>query len=706
LTSPHTIPDGAGQADVPAGSTYTFVDRELSWLSFSERVLQEAQDATVPLFERLQFCGIFSSNLDEFFRVRVASLRNLLRSGRARASGVGVDPHRLLHDIHRVVIDQQERYGRTLQGLFAELRSQGIRLVDDRGVPEGLSPWVLRYFQDSVRPHVEVQVLSAGATPFLRNGVAYLVVETWPPQRRETGSWSPTYVLVSVPSPPLPRFVTLPSVDDGHDVMFLDDVIRLGLPSLLADAEVGRSFAVKLTRDADLRLDDEFDGELVEAIRRSLKNRDTGVPSRFLYDMRAPYVLIHQLQHALDLAEEDLVLGGRYHNLHDYGAFPRFDREDLSYPGWSPHPHTGLEAATSVLAAVGERDRLLHFPYQSFDHVCRLFDEAAADPRVEEIRLTAYRVARDSRLLGALCRAASAGKSVSVFMEAQARFDEETNLSWAERLEAAGARILYPLPGLKVHAKIALVSRREEGTLRLYAYVGTGNFNERTAKVYADHAILTADTRVTEDVAEVFRFLAGEVERPATRYVLVAPFTFREGFYALIDAEASAAAAGAASGMLLKMNALEDPRIIARLYGASVAGVPIRLIVRGICRLVAGVPRQSESIEARSIVDRYLEHARVYAFHAGGEERLYLSSGDWMSRNLDRRVEVALPIFDPRVAAELRRLLDLQWSDGTKARTLDARQCNVYVRTDPAEPVRSQEAFRRFVGSLAVGHDA
>ena len=348
-----------------------------------------------------------------------------------------------------------------------------------------------------------------------------------------------------------------------------------------------------------------------------------------------------------------------------------------------------------------ERDQIIHTPYQSFDHFVRFLDEASADPDVEELWLSVYRVASDSTVLSALIRAAEAGKKLTVFMEVQARFDEESNLQWAERLEAAGVRTLYPMRGLKVHAKIAMVVRREDSSRRVYAYVGTGNFNEKTAHIYADHGIFTCDERITRDVEQVFLFLAGEIEKPKTEHLLVAPFTMRKGFNRLIKHEAERAAGGEPSGMMLKMNSLEDPKIISRLYDASVAGVPIDIIVRGICRLIPGVPSQSETIRIRSIIDRYLEHARIYSFHHDGEDRMYLASADWMKRNLSRRVEVAIPVYDAEIKRQLTALVDLQLADNRKARVIDGTGTNSYASGDVDAPaVRSQEAFREFIADL------
>lgn len=680
--------------------TDSFLNREISWLHFNHRVLQEAADPAVPLLERLFFCGIFSSNLDEYFRVRVASLRTLLRLGRGDSEQMGADSGRLLHDIHRLVLEQQEAYGAVIGGLMEELAAEGIALVDEGAARVEDHEFLRSFFDTTVAPHIDPVVLAPGdEAPFLKNHAIYLVVEVW---RGETdGGWLPRFALVEVPDE-VPRFVTLPG-EDEHRVMFLDDVIRFNLERVFPDHEVGRAYAVKLTRDADLRIDDEFEGEVVDAIRDSLGQRDVGAPSRFLYDMRAPYALVHSLQHRLGLVEEDMVLGARYHNLNDYMGFPRFGRDDLSYPAWPPVPHPVLDSVPSTFAAMREQDQVLHMPYQSFDHVVRFLEEAATDEQVEEIWLTVYRVARDSSVLKALIRAARAGKSVTVFMEVQARFDEESNLEWAKRLEEAGVRTLYSMRGLKVHAKIAMVVRREAEGPRRYVYVGTGNFNEKTARIYADHGILTCDPRITDDVDEVFRYLAGESDEARTEHLLVAPFSLRKGFNALIEHERMRAAAGEPSGMILKMNSLQDGKIISRLYEASRAGVPIEVIVRGMCCLVPGVPEQSATVRVRSILDRLLEHARIYIFHHDGEELMYLASADWMTRNLSRRVEVAIPVYDPEVRRQLRAFIDIQLADNVRARVVDGTGNNSYVSHDGGSaPVRAQEDFRDFVIGLTA----
>ncbi|MDX1530865.1 MAG: polyphosphate kinase 1, partial [Rhodothermales bacterium] len=678
-------------------------DRELSWLAFNGRVLQEAADPDVPLYERVKFLAIFSSNLDEFFRVRVAGLRSLLRLKKKDRRGLDFKPKKLLRDIHRTVGRQQEAFG----GLFAhailpELARHGVVLRDERDLPAEQDAALRAYFQEHVAPHVRSALLTGSSpAPFLEDGGLYLLAELWPSDPgHPLRSDEPTYALVEVPSRQTPRFVTLPGAP--VTVFFLDDVVRHNLPALFPGFEPGDAFAVKLTRDADLQVDDEFSGDLVEKIKAGLARRAAGVPSRLLYDPRMPYGMVVLLKERLGLEEDDLFAGGRYHNLSDLFGFPEpphASDERLTAPPLPPLPHPELQDAPVLLDAIRERDRLLHFPYQCYDTVTRLLDEAARDPAVEEIAITLYRVAKGSAVAEALREAARRGKRVTAFVEVKARFDEANNLRWAEQLEEAGARVLYSLPGLKVHAKLALIARRERDgdgeVLRDYAYLGTGNFNEKTALVYTDHALLTADARLTADVRRVFEHLRGEEKKPRFEHLLVAPFTLRKGFERLIDREIAHARAGRGGAVFAKLNSLEDEAMIEKLYEADQAGVDVRLVVRGICRLVPGVPGWSDGIGARSIVDRFLEHARACWFANGGDEALYLASADWMTRNLSRRVEVAFPIYDPALRAELRQLLDLQWADTVKARTLDAQQRNAYHRPTGAPPVRAQvETYR------------
>ncbi len=654
-----------------------WLNRELSWIAFNGRVLQQADDPDIPLGERLAFLAIFSSNLDEFFRVRVASLRTLLRLESPPPGAAA-----LLRDILAATHAQQTRFGEILRGsLIPALRARGIELVATR-LTDAQREFLRADFDSRIRPGLSVLPLDDGPPPFLENRRLYLVVAKQP---------GPD-ALVELPD--LPRFIELPASPGRRAVIFLDDAIRANLSELFPDAQLRGAWAVKLTRDAELNLEDEFGGDLVAAIRRGVARRATGLPSRFLYDPEMPAELLTSLQQRLALEEEDMVPGWRYHNLHDLAGFPRFGMAEFSYAPMPPLPHPELRTGTSLLDAAARRDRLLHFPYQSYDDVLRLLEEAATDPSVEQIGITLYRVAKNSAIVRALVRAAQAGKRVTAFVEAKARFDEESNLEAGSALEAAGARTLYSMPGLKVHAKIALITRRIHGNVQRVAYLSTGNFNERTARFYADHALMTADPRITHEVARVLAYLSGEDPAPHFEHLLVAPFDLRRRLYDLIAFEAAEAAAGRPAGMVLKMNSLEDDEIIGRLYDASRAGVPIDLIVRGICCLAPGIPGSSATIRARSIVDRWLEHGRIWHFHHAGEDRIYLASADWMTRNLKRRVEVAFPIFDPAHKAELRDILMLQLGDEHSARILDADMTN--RRVEPRRGVGAQvEWYRR-----------
>jgi polyphosphate kinase len=703
-----TAPDGSDREDhepLEAPGPERYINREISWLAFNGRVLQEAGDPRVPLFDRLNFLAIFSSNLDEFFRVRVASLRSLVRLKKKKLKKLGLTPRRLLREIHYTVTGQQQTFGSIFRSeILPELEANGIFLLNNRTLTPDQAGFLGRYSRTHIRPHLVPHLLEKREDfPFLKEGRIYLVSELWPGPEMTLASERPSYGLVEIPVPPLPRFVVVPG--EGHNVLFLDDLIRLSLPELFPKYEVGSTFAVKLSRDADLYLEDEFDGDLVAKIKKSLEKRESGLPSRFLYDLQAPYSLISFMKEHLGLEDEDLVPGGRYHNLQDLFGFPKPPRlERLSRPSLEPLPHPELEGRESLIEATGEKDRILHFPYQSYDHVTRFLEEAAQDPEVRRIWITLYRVADDSAIVQSLMKAARRGAEVTAFVEVKARFDEARNLKWAEEMEAAGVRAVYSKPGIKIHAKMALISRKEGEEERRYAYLATGNFNEKTARVYADHGLLSADVRLTRDVEQVFRYLWEEIETPVCEHLLVAPFNLREGMAELIEAESRRARDGGIAGMVLKMNSLEDTRMVDLLYEASQAGVHTNLIVRGICRMRPQLPGLADNVRARSIVDRFLEHARIYRFVNGGKPILYLSSADLMKRNLSRRVEVAFPIFDQDIREELEHVLQLQLSDNTKARVLDPDQINNYVGRRAGEPrVEAQQGFYQWLEERAYG---
>lgn len=686
-------------------------NRELSWLSFNERVLQEAENSDVPLFERLKFLAIFSSNLDEFFRVRVASHKSLLALSEKRRKKLDFDVAALLDQVHERSLGLQERFGHTFrEDVLPGLAERGLGLIPDGELTSDQSAFIDEYFDRDVRPHLEPMFLDDPGV-FLKDHTVYLVVELQGRHRPDFAPSPPRVGLVEVPSPPLPRFITIPRGSDGRCVIFLDDIIRRSLHRIFPDSDISAAFAVKVSRDADLHLDDEFAGTLKDSIRRALGRRDTGDPIRFLYDLHMPTGMLTRMQRTLGLRAEDLMEGGRYHNLHDLMSYPLPegpDDRDEALPAL-PHPH--LTEAKSLFAAASERDHLLHFPYQSYDPVLRFLDEAAEDPEVDEIWISLYRVGSDSAVAKSLIRSAQAGRKVTAFIEVQARFDEDRNLRWAERMEQAGVRTIYPVPGIKVHAKLALVRRLEPGGAKLYAYLATGNFNEKTATLYSDHGLLTTDRRLSEEVLRVFEGLDGgadvdgetDVEAERFEHLLVAPHHLRSGIYALIDAEIEAAGRGDPSGITAKMNSLEDPGVIRRLCQASQAGVPVSLIIRGMCCLVPGVAGATNGIRARSIVDRFLEHSRIWHFCANGEDKLFLASADWMRRNLKRRVEVAFPLYDEAVRSEIFEVLRMQAGDTAKARSLNAADENERVEEGDGPAIRCQIETYRFLEGLLGG---
>lgn len=669
-----------------------YLDRDESWLYFNHRVLQEAQDPSVPLYERIRFLAIYSSNLDEFFRVRVASLRSFRQLEKATRRELSVRPRKVLRTIRKIVKRQQREFGRTFRRqILPELARHGIRLLDDETAYDAAQQAFARdYFQTHLRDRLHpVFIEEETGAPFLKNKGLYFII------RFEA---SPRLALLPIPSDELPRFQVLPGDGEAHWITFLDDLIRFNLDQLFAEPLAG-VYAVKLSRDAELYIDDEFQGDLLEKIKRSLEERNVGLPTRFLYDSRMPQEVLDRLKSLFQLKKPDLIPGARYHNFNDFFSFPDpTGQAGLHYRPMPALPHPALEAGGALTATIAAGDRLLHFPYQRYDYVPRWIWEAAGDPAVRHIRITLYRVASDSEVVKALLQARRQGKEVTVFIEAKARFDESTNIYWGEQLEQAGARVLYSYPGIKVHSKLLLVTREEEGRRRNYAYIGTGNFNEKTARIYCDHALLTADARLADEVERVFHLLERQIIIPRCKHLLVSPFTLRERFEALIDREIAAAEAGQTAYMILKMNSLEDPAMVEKLYQAGQAGVRIQLIIRGICSLVPGLPGKSEQIEIISIVDRYLEHARLYLFANGGHEVLYLASADWMTRNLDQRVEVAAPVYDPAIFRELRDLLELQLQDNQKARRIVADQSNPYRRPAPGEaPLRAQYAAYNYL---------
>lgn len=683
-----------------------FFNRELSWLSFNHRVLQEAKDPTVPIYDRIRFLAIFSSNLDEFFRVRVASLRALEILKKKTQKELKFDVTKLLDKIYRNVVKLQEEYGNIyVNEISTELGKNNIFIVDQTQLTSGQKEFVSEIFNEQVVPHIMPMIVAMKKiTPFLRNQRLYLAVKLSEKQTTNVLKAGKRkrykYAIVEIPTNHINRFILLPKIGNDNFIIFLDDIIRLFLPQIFYGYNIHESYSVKLTRDAELYIEDEFTGNLLEKIKKSLAKRSSGAPSRFLYDKSMPDPFLKYLKDALLLSDEDVYPGARYHNFSDFFNFPNPGAKTLTYPERKPLRSRELDSFSSVFSAAKKNDYLLYFPYQSYDYVINAIEEAAKDPKVTSIKITQYRVAKESKIVNSLIRAAHRGKEVTAFVEIKARFDEEINIKSAEEMQKAGVKVLYSLPGLKVHSKMALITRTESGSPKNYAYLSTGNFNERTARLYTDYGFFTANEELTYEAERVFEYLEGKKTGYEFKHLLVAQFGMRQGFQGLIENEIGNAKKGIEAKIIIKVNSLEDERIIKKLYEASGAGVEIKMIVRGICCLIPGVKDMSMNISGISIVDKYLEHDRVYIFHNAGNEKIFLSSADWMKRNLSRRIELAFPIYDPKLKKLVKDILEIKFKDNVKARYIDEKQTNQYVSQEGVPPVRSQDEIYDFLKNL------
>ncbi|MEM7105764.1 MAG: polyphosphate kinase 1 [Bacteroidota bacterium] len=671
---------------------FPYTNRDLSWLTFNYRVLQEAKDPSVPLFERIKFMAIFSSNLDEFFRVRVAHHRNLVRVGKKTRKELGYDPSEILKKLHNTVNEHQEEYSNILLNqIIPELKKHQIFIRGAEDLNPEQKAYVESFFQENMLPYVQPVLLSKHKIRiFLNNAALYLACHLR--LKNENKRKMSRYAILQVPSNHLPRFIILPGASpQKHELILLDDVVRFCMPELFPGFEIENTYSIKLTRDAELYIDDEFSGDLISKIKSSLKKRNVGPATRFVYDRTIPRKFLKFLMEDFSLGKFDILPEGRYHNNFDFFHFPHFGMHHLRNTPLPPLKKKAFETGESIFDVIKKKDYLIHVPFQTYEYTIRLFEEAAKDPDVTHIKIVQYRVANKSRIMRALMDAVKVGKQVTAFVEVKARFDEEANLKWAERLEKAGVRVLYSFPGLKVHSKVALITREENGSMKNYCYLSTGNFHEGTARVYSDFGLFTADRRLTDESARLFNYLETQ-KRPHNKFkhFLVGQFNLRPSLNKFIDDEIERARAGQEAKIILKLNSLEDSKMIARLYEASQAGVKIKLIVRGICCLVPGVPGISDNIEAFSIVDRFLEHSRIYYFYGGGEEKIYLSSADWMKRNLSYRIETAFPIYDNEIRKEIKDFLRIQFHDNVKARIVDGNQNDNYRKDDSDLPVRAQ----------------
>lgn len=644
-----------------------FFNRDLSWLSFNGRILKEAGKAEVPLLERIHFLAIFSSNLDEFYRVRMPTL-SALRKIKKEEGADDILTERVVYKTAKARIKEQlTRYGETLERqILPELKEGGVHLLYNEPIPESIAAQAEDYFYDRLASFLEITIL--GAKPYFPdNNQLYFVFTALVDGEEEVG-------VVNIPSGQVSRFHTIQEGKTTY-VLFIDDIIRKHIPDIFPDRKVTGIYSVKVTRDAELELDNEFEGSLAAKIEKQIRKRDFGLATRFLYPPDLPAALLSKLNRFFNLRKSNAVKGGCYHHLKDFFDFP-IDRKDWKYKPQPPLAYHFRTHATSIFDEIEKDDVLIHTPYQSYNPILRFFNEAALRHDVKEIFTSMYRVASDSKILHALISAVKNGKKVTVFVELKARFDEENNMHWGKKLKAAGVKVLYSIPNLKVHAKVALVTTVRKRKTQYYGLLSTGNLNEKTATVYADHILLTARQELLQELREVFHVLAKRRNKEPNytaqfQHLLVAQFNLADRFVALIDREIAHAKKGRAAAMVIKVNNLEEKGMIRKLYEASQAGVKIQLIVRSICRIRPGVAGLSENIEVRRIVDRYLEHSRVFIFHNDGEEELYMGSADWMTRNLFHRIEVCFPLVDARVKKEIRDIINIQLEDDTSAEILD-----------------------------------
>jgi len=672
-----------------------YIHRDVSWLSFNYRVLQEAKDPNVPLYERIKFLAIYSSNLDEFFRVRIANHKTLLRAGKKTREDINFDPEEILWQCLDIVNTQQEEFSEIQEKIFKELKKEGINILRRKELSPSQIEFIEEYFKDALIPYVQpVLLLQGKVKPFLNNGSIYLVADM-----TDLDDGSTQYSIVTIPSNETPRFVILPSKNSKQtDIILLDDIVRHTIRYIFPGYKVRDTYSVKLTRDAELYIDDEYSGNLINKIKKSIKKRNVGPASRLIYDRKTPQEIIDYLKSSFELSDYDLLPEGRYHNNSNFFSFPKQGLEKHMDKELAAVHYPPFENRRSIFAEIEKTDHLLYFPFHSYEPVIQFFEDASVDKSVTHIKVIQYRVAAKSRIMEALIKAVENGKQVTVFIEIKARFDEEANLAWGEILEKAGVKVVYSLPGIKVHSKLALVRRVVKGKERVYTYLSTGNFNEITANIYTDFGFFTFNHEINEECLSLIKFLESKKLEPFEfKHLGVGTYNLKPLLKSLVKTEIKNAEKGKPAKIFLKMNSLQDPEMINLLYKASNAGVEIRLIIRGICSLVPGIKKQSENIEVTSIVDRFLEHARVFIFHNNGKEKYYLSSADWMTRNLHRRIETMFPIYDKKLHRIINVIMKFQIDDNVKARVIGHKYENTYKETDSHLAIRSQLETYAFI---------
>ncbi|WP_291865632.1 polyphosphate kinase 1 [Maribacter sp.] len=670
-----------------------YINREISWLLFNERVLQESADPKVPLIERMRFLGIFSNNLDEFFKVRYATVKRIFEAGKKGKSVLGGQIAKdLLEEITKTVIYQQTKSLGILKKVQEELEKQHIFVLKETELNDNQKEFAKEYFVQKVSPQLMTIILSdANKFPTLKDTAAYLAVKML--LKEEDGVKIKRFALIEIPKG-IDRFVVLPKEGENDYIIILDDLIRFCLDSIFTmfDYEAISAHMIKITRDAELDIDNDLSKSFIEKISSSVEHRKISDPVRFVYDKSIGDDTLSYLKEKMEVEDTDSVIpGGRYHNRRDYMGFPSLGRQDLLYDKITPLPIKGLNTEGSILDSIAKKDYLQYTPYHTFSYIIKFLREAALDPKVKSIKITVYRLASNSQVAASLINAVKNGKQVTVQIELQARFDEQANIEYAEQLQAEGVKLIFGVPGLKVHSKICLVEREEEEGIKRYGFISTGNFNESTAKIYTDYTLFTAHDGILKELNKVFDFFETTYKINKYKHLIVSPHYTKSTFLKLIDEEIGHAKLGKDAYIKIKMNSFTSYKMIDKLYEASNAGVKIQLIIRGICCLIPGVKGMSENIEAISVVDKFLEHARVFVFGNNGDSKVYISSADWMTRNLDNRVEVGCPIYDEEIKKEILDTFDISWNDSAKARLFSDKQDNAY-KVNSDESSRSQFA--------------
>ena len=675
--------------------------KEISWLAFNERVLQEAEDPNVPIIERLRFLGIYSNNQDEFFKVRIAELKRQVLI--AQASDRSFTEH-ILKDAIKKSGKLTEKFNIIYHDLLNELKKYNIEFKNENQINDFERKWIRSFFTEKVKPFISPVILTEelDVLSFLKDPYTYLCIEMSEQNDKKQ------YALLEIPTDKVDRIIQIPNEDPNSTMkilIMLDDIIRVCLDDVFKgffNYSSITAYCIKMNRDAEYNLSMELNRTMIESMSEGLKQRLTAIPTRLAYDRDMPKEMVKFLVKKLKMSDYDSIsAGNRYHNMKDFLGFPSLGNTSLEYNRVSPLHCYEFDRYPTMFQAISKQDILLYYPYYTFSYFTELLRQSSYDPSVIAIKINIYRVARDSRVIRDLIDAANNGKRVTVVVELKARFDESNNIEWAKILTEAGVKVLFGLPSLKIHSKLCLITRKEEGKLVKYCHIGTGNFNEKSARIYTDFALFTKNEQLTEEVDSVFDFIEAPYIQPRFKNLMVSPVNARQKIYDLIDNEITNATKGLEASITVKINNLVDEGVIARLYRASQAGVKINMIVRGMCSLITGVKNLSTNINIRSIVDRYLEHPRVMIFHNNGDEKIYISSADWMTRNLDHRIEVATPIFSKILKKVIKDLIDIQFNDNVKARIIDEKQTNRYVeRTATQREIRSQMEIYEYLENL------